>query len=417
MATLAGNTIASTYPLLLKIDSNGIDGTLRAVQDGDATDSALKISTGGISVGGTVTVGADDTGYDVIFYGDTASSNMTWDTSGDDLILNDATLKIDQDDNVQAIYIDAESTTTNVIQVDAPSTTTANCLAIESADALTTGSIAKFTSNSSSTGTRTLVNIINDNVSATGATALKVQQDAAQTAVDIDQNANATGLNIVSDATTSYGMVVQGDSLTTGFLGSFYSNSSDTNTRSLVRIYNDHASADNAVCLYIQQDGADASIELGGNGSIKFPGTQGASSDANSLDDYEEGVYDVTVTNDGTGFNMQSNEEAASYTKIGDLVHVQGGVQIASEASATGNIKVSLPFTSGNFTDFSERSYGTVWLVNTSGTNAGHLVAVNNGSEAYFQIGQVADNGTNTYLTAATVDESWFLGFQITFKV
>ena len=41
MATLAGNTIASTYPLLLKIDSNGIDGTLRAVQDGDATDSAL----------------------------------------------------------------------------------------------------------------------------------------------------------------------------------------------------------------------------------------------------------------------------------------------------------------------------------------------------------------------------------------
>ena len=30
MATLAGNTIASTYPLLLKIDSSGIDGTLRA---------------------------------------------------------------------------------------------------------------------------------------------------------------------------------------------------------------------------------------------------------------------------------------------------------------------------------------------------------------------------------------------------
>ena len=45
MATLAGNTIASTYPLLLKIDSNGIDGTLRTVQDGDATDSALLLAT------------------------------------------------------------------------------------------------------------------------------------------------------------------------------------------------------------------------------------------------------------------------------------------------------------------------------------------------------------------------------------
>ena len=53
MATLAGNTIASTYPLLLKIDSNGIDGTLRAVQDGDATDSALSIATDSVLVKGS----------------------------------------------------------------------------------------------------------------------------------------------------------------------------------------------------------------------------------------------------------------------------------------------------------------------------------------------------------------------------
>jgi hypothetical protein len=37
-----------------------------------------------------VTVGANDQGYDVIFYGDTASANVTWDTSEDDLILNGA---------------------------------------------------------------------------------------------------------------------------------------------------------------------------------------------------------------------------------------------------------------------------------------------------------------------------------------
>ncbi len=50
MATLAGNTIASTYPLLLKIDSNGIDGTLRTVQDGDATDSALLLATNKVEI-------------------------------------------------------------------------------------------------------------------------------------------------------------------------------------------------------------------------------------------------------------------------------------------------------------------------------------------------------------------------------
>jgi hypothetical protein len=50
MASLANTTIASTYPLLLKVDSNGIDGVLRAVEDGDGTDTALKLSTGAIQV-------------------------------------------------------------------------------------------------------------------------------------------------------------------------------------------------------------------------------------------------------------------------------------------------------------------------------------------------------------------------------
>ena len=44
----------------------------------------------GISDARVISVGADDAGFDVIFYGDTASANMTWDTSVDDLILNGA---------------------------------------------------------------------------------------------------------------------------------------------------------------------------------------------------------------------------------------------------------------------------------------------------------------------------------------
>ena len=77
---------------------------------------------------------------------------------------------------------------------------------------------------------------------------------------------------------------------------------------------------------------------------------------------------------------------------------------------------LSLPFTSGNFTDLAERSFGTVWLVNTGTTNVGHMVAVNSGSAAFFNIGQVADDGTNTYLTNAHVDTAWFLGFQLSYK-
>jgi hypothetical protein len=74
MATLAGNTIASTYPLLLKIDSSGIDGTLRAVQDGDATDSALSIATDSVLVKGD--------GVKLFFYDADGGEHISANTGG-----------------------------------------------------------------------------------------------------------------------------------------------------------------------------------------------------------------------------------------------------------------------------------------------------------------------------------------------
>jgi len=48
-----------------------------------------------LDVRGTMQVGLDGTGYDIIFYGDTAGRNVTWDESEDALHLNDNTeLKI-----------------------------------------------------------------------------------------------------------------------------------------------------------------------------------------------------------------------------------------------------------------------------------------------------------------------------------
>ena len=50
MASLTNQTIASTYPLLLKISDTGVNASLKAVEDGDGTSSALMISTEGIAV-------------------------------------------------------------------------------------------------------------------------------------------------------------------------------------------------------------------------------------------------------------------------------------------------------------------------------------------------------------------------------
>jgi len=71
--------------LQVTIDSAGLCTLVGAASLG----STLTVA-GATQLNSTVTVGANDQGYDVILYGDTASANVTWDTSVDDLILNGA---------------------------------------------------------------------------------------------------------------------------------------------------------------------------------------------------------------------------------------------------------------------------------------------------------------------------------------
>ena len=58
MATLTGNTIASTYPYLLKLEGTEtpLDTDLQTIEDGVGTDSALRISTAGVVSTGTLAV-------------------------------------------------------------------------------------------------------------------------------------------------------------------------------------------------------------------------------------------------------------------------------------------------------------------------------------------------------------------------
>ena len=78
----------------------------------------------------------------------------------------------------RALRIDSEQTTGYVVEVDASEVTTGRALDITGVDSLTTGKIAYFGSNSSSTGGRNLVQIQNDNELATGTRALYIKNNA-----------------------------------------------------------------------------------------------------------------------------------------------------------------------------------------------------------------------------------------------
>ena len=73
---------------------------------------------------------------------------------------------------------------------------------------------------------------------------------------------------------------------------------------------------------------------------ITFPATQSASSDANTLDDYEEGTFTPTIG----GTSIVYTNQVGSYTKVGRMVYIQGYIAIGS-GSPTGVIN-NLPFTS-----------------------------------------------------------------------
>ena len=65
---------------------------------------------------------------------------------------------------------------------------------------------------------------------------------------------------------------------------------------------------------------------------ITFPATQSASTDANTLDDYEEGTWTPTK---GTGVTGTVASGTGTYTKIGNVVTVSGVFQ------GSGNISMS----------------------------------------------------------------------------
>jgi hypothetical protein len=82
---------------------------------------------------------------------------------------------------------------------------------------------------------------------------------------------------------------------------------------------------------------------------ITFPATQNASSNANTLDDYEEGTWTPTLT--PSAGSLSGFTSSGQYTKVGRMVYVIGNVYITGAGTASGTMTIgALPFTTLNTT-------------------------------------------------------------------
>jgi hypothetical protein len=102
--------------------------------------------------------------------------------------------------------------------------------------------------------------------------------------------------------------------------------------------------AGNGNTVYLQGGVQNAS----GTG-ITFPATQAASTNANTLDDYEEGTFTPVLNFAGSTAGITYDIQLGRYTKVGNVVNVQIGLVLTSKGSAAGALQMAgLPFTAIN---------------------------------------------------------------------
>ena len=116
---------------------------------------------------------------------------------------------------------------------------------------------------------------------------------------------------------------------------------------------------------------ATGNIVFGGSNKGIYLGVTSATA-ANLLDDYEEGVHNaVATTTDDTSTALGiSGEDALQYVKIGGMVYIHGSIAVGG-ASATGAIRVSLPFAPTSLSEKADISYFNITLDAGDGSLAG----------------------------------------------
>lgn len=79
---------------------------------------------------------------------------------------------------------------------------------------------------------------------------------------------------------------------------------------------------------------------------ITFPATQVAATDANTLDDYEEGSWTAGISFGNASVGVTYSSQTGFYTKVGNLVTLSCYILMTSKGSSTGTARITgLPFT------------------------------------------------------------------------
>jgi hypothetical protein len=164
----------------------------------------------------------------------------------------------------------------------------------------------------------------------------------------------------------------------TGFDNSSYYNSAP----GIGSVLDSNTSTAGALALYVYTGSANSrtrALNLNANGNvalmgatvttsgvgITFPATQSASTDANTLDDYEEGTWTPELS--ATFGSLTYSARTGYYVKIGRLVYASFFLGVSTVSSGSSNLAVGgLPFSSTSSTPIGQNMFAGFMGLNTA---------------------------------------------------
>ena len=329
-------TVAGTLGVTGVLTGSSLDISGDIDVDGTTNLDAVDID-GAVQLDATLTVGANDQGYDVILYGDTASANMTWDTSADDLIFNGA---------AGLIVPDGQLT----LGSTAVTSTAAELNLLDGVSGLVQADLTKLAAVDS---TAAELNIVDGGTSATSTTVADadrvvmndngtmVQVAVTDLAAYFDDEITAmpnlvsTGALNTGSITSGFGTIDTGASnITTTGVGAFgsldISGDIDVDGTTNLDVVDIDGAVDMASTLAVTGIATFTDDIIIGDGK-----TIGSASDVDAMTIASNGQITLTQTLIGTALDISGDIDVDGTTNL-DVVDIDGAVDMASTLLVTG---------------------------------------------------------------------------------
>jgi len=147
---------------------------------------------------------------------------------------------------------------------------------------------------------------------------------------------------------------------------------------------------------------------------ITFPATQSASTDPNTLDDYEEGTWTPILTN-GTTNVTSYFYQGGSYIKIGKQVWVTIQLSVNTVGISSGNIKIiGLPFTPAQLPNIGSQTGYLINGLKYFSTTGALSLSLSQGSTEMIPYFSSTYGNQMTHTDLSTGGQWWAQGYYIT---